>query len=164
MKFDTKDFYKNLTRHSKSGQSQATVSGILHENLITFILLTTVQNTLLHNNSAKGTHSCISMAKSSDLYCWQLHVGQQECKRNNCCVSIKLAVPQMRRNIGTLPTLSNEMMYSIAQIKQCSSYSINFQIWALYSAYLSFAQRRTISSSVKTTSSICTINSPPKKC
>ena len=52
--------------------------------------------------------------------------------------------------------------YSIAQIKQCSSYAINFQIWASHSAYLSFAQWRTIRSSVKTLSSICT-TTPPEK-
>jgi len=63
MQFDTEDFYRNLSRNSKSGQSQATVSGALHENLSTFILLTTVQNTLLLNNSAKRTHFCVSMAQ-----------------------------------------------------------------------------------------------------
>jgi hypothetical protein len=62
IQFDTEDFYKNLSRNSKSGQSQATVSGTLHENLSTFTVLTTVQNTLLLNNSAKRTHSCVSMA------------------------------------------------------------------------------------------------------
>lgn len=63
MQFDTEDFYKNLSRNSKSGQGQATVSGTLQENLSTFILLTMVKNTLLLNNSVKRTHSCVSMAQ-----------------------------------------------------------------------------------------------------
>jgi hypothetical protein len=63
MQFDTEDFYKNLSRNSKSGQSKATVSGTLHENLTTFILLAVVQNTLLLNSSANRTYSCVSMAQ-----------------------------------------------------------------------------------------------------
>jgi len=63
MQFDIEDFYKNLSRNSKSGQSQVTVSGTLHENLSTFRVLTTVQNTMLLNNRAKKIHSCVSMAQ-----------------------------------------------------------------------------------------------------
>jgi hypothetical protein len=63
MQFDTEDFYNYLSKNSKPGRTQATVSCTLHENLSTFTLLTTVQNTMLLNNRAKRTHSCFSMAQ-----------------------------------------------------------------------------------------------------
>jgi hypothetical protein len=43
VKFDIGSFYGNLSRNSKFGENLTKISGTLHEDLRTFILLTAVQ-------------------------------------------------------------------------------------------------------------------------
>jgi hypothetical protein len=62
VKFDIGGCYEYLSRKSKFGQSRTTISGTLHEDLNTFILLKAVGNILQPGYSAKRNHCCIFMA------------------------------------------------------------------------------------------------------
>jgi hypothetical protein len=46
VKFDTEDFYENLSRNSKFGYSWAEILGTLHKDLGSFKFLTAVQKIL----------------------------------------------------------------------------------------------------------------------
>jgi hypothetical protein len=61
VKFGIGDFYENLSRKSKFSYNRTDISSTLHEDLSTFIFLTAVRNIWLLENSAKGTHCCISV-------------------------------------------------------------------------------------------------------
>jgi hypothetical protein len=62
VKFDIGYFHGNLSRNSRFDENGTAVSGTVRDDRSTFILLTAVRNILHLDNSAKGNHSCFSMA------------------------------------------------------------------------------------------------------
>ena len=62
MKFSIGRLREDLLRNSRLVSNLATISGALHEDLSTIILLAAVRNILQRDNSKKGTHCCFSMA------------------------------------------------------------------------------------------------------
>jgi hypothetical protein len=78
MTFDIGSFYKNLCTNFKCFFLNSKMSGTLHKDLSTFILLTAVRNVLELGSSANGTIYCISKTNmKSFFHCWQHRADQQ---------------------------------------------------------------------------------------
>ena len=72
------DFYENLLRNSKFGWNWTTMLGTLHKYQGTFVWLKAVQQILLLSGGGRRTHLAFPWQSSMVLFCWQLHVGQQQ--------------------------------------------------------------------------------------
>jgi hypothetical protein len=73
---------------------------------VTFILLKAVKYVLRLDNSAKSTHSRVSMIQHlAILYCWLLHVGQQQYKRKALLLSLAAMITRTRLIMNFIRTV-----------------------------------------------------------
>jgi hypothetical protein len=110
-----REFFENLSRKSILIWSQAkNVEGILYKNLITFILLAVILNTLLHFHSniqqfdtadsdmgiknKKKTQCCLFTAHFN-IFILCSDMKYNNARRMHCCVYMSTAVTLMRQNV-----------------------------------------------------------------
>ena len=89
------DFYKNLLKNSQIWlKSDKKISGTLHEDLSTFILLEALRNILYLDNRAKRTRSWVSVArlKGFFLFLTATYRSHNDTSGKRCCVSTTTVV------------------------------------------------------------------------